>query len=65
MIIKLAQLNLGLQRPTTMGLQNQFTVGVPGTGIPNSAKIQAKAQLNVMNHDKGPQFMPMAHVGAI
>lgn len=61
MIIKLATLpNLGLERPTTMGLQNQFTIGVPKTGVPNGPKIQAQAQLNVLNHNKGPQFMPMA-----
>jgi len=65
MIVKLANLDLGLRRPTTMGMQNQFTVGVPGTGIPNSAKIQAAAQLNVLNHNKGPQFTPMAHIGSI
>lgn len=62
MLVKMATLGLGLQRPTTMGLQNQFTVGVPKTGVPNGPKMQVAAQLNVLNHDKGPQFMPMAHV---
>lgn len=65
MIVKLANMQ-ALARPIGLGIsQPMFNSAVPDNGMPNAAKMADQTRLNVMNHNKGPKFMPMASIGRI
>jgi len=65
MIIKLANMS-SLSRPIGLGIsQPMFSSAVLNSGMPNAATMADKSRLNVMNHKKGPKFMPMASITSL